>query len=286
LFVRCPQFESGALADFYRQAIDAIRSAGAGQVIFPEGVADSAMEPPVLPAFSGPQTAFNFHFYCAQTQLSALEVPVGAPSPEADSCAQIEQSGVGRFTNHADELGVPGFLSEFSCNDVNPDNAQGRRPRCPDVHLVDGMGLLSEEPRIRLRGPGAATRGWHPIERQARQARCFRRALRRERARLNRRVARRAVSDTVRPDGGCPTLTRASCPDARSLTKTSGWVASIKHGSDVMPTIGHRSDHRFGPPPAIRRPVTAGLDQPAAILVGAFAPAVYTADFGRTWLPM
>jgi endoglycosylceramidase len=123
-FTRCAEFERGALDAFHQRVIGAIRSAGAPQVIFPEGVAESGQQPPVLPASSDPQSGFNFHFYCPSTQLSRLDVPVGQPSPEAEVCAAIEQRNLGRFTDYAAQLEVPGFLSEFSCNDVNPDNAQ------------------------------------------------------------------------------------------------------------------------------------------------------------------
>jgi endoglycosylceramidase len=93
-------------------------------VIFPEGIADSATEPPVLPPLADRQSAFNYHYYCSSTQLSALAVPVGAPSPQAEACLPLEQARIGRFASYAKSLRVPGFLSEFSCNDVNPDNAQ------------------------------------------------------------------------------------------------------------------------------------------------------------------
>jgi endoglycosylceramidase len=123
-FTRCEEFERGALATFYERVIAAIRSAGAPHVIFPEGVAESGNAPPVLPRFDDPQTAFSFHFYCPATQLSRLEVAVDEPSPEAETCAPIEERNIGRFTSYAAQLAVPGFLGEFSCNDVNPDNAQ------------------------------------------------------------------------------------------------------------------------------------------------------------------
>src|SRR5205823_14666153 len=61
---------------------------------------------------------------CPNTQSSTLNVPVGTPSREAQACAPIEQTNLGRFTDYAHQLDGPGFLSEFSCNDVNPDNAQ------------------------------------------------------------------------------------------------------------------------------------------------------------------
>lgn len=73
-----------------------------------------------------PQAAFNFHvyFYCSATQDNTTEVPVGSPSSAAQTCAPVEQTQLNRFTNFANRLGVPGFLSEFSCDDVNPDNTQ------------------------------------------------------------------------------------------------------------------------------------------------------------------
>ncbi|HEY2637626.1 MAG TPA: cellulase family glycosylhydrolase [Solirubrobacteraceae bacterium] len=114
----------GALARFYRGVTRAIRAGGARQVVFPEGIADSAQQPPVLPRLADRQSGFDFHFYCGQTQLSPLQVPVGAPSPEAKACAPVERRQLGRFTAYARRLGVPGFLSEFSCTDVDPDNAQ------------------------------------------------------------------------------------------------------------------------------------------------------------------
>jgi endoglycosylceramidase len=123
-FSRCPQFETGPLVTFYRRVIGAIRSAGARQPILVEGVADSGAQPPALPGFDDRQTAFTFHFYCPLTQLARDEVPVGIPSPQAEACEPIEQRQLGRFTDHARQLGVPGFLGEFSCTDVNPDNAQ------------------------------------------------------------------------------------------------------------------------------------------------------------------
>jgi endoglycosylceramidase len=109
---------------FYRRVTATIRSADAHQVIFPEGIADSGMQPPVLPRLADPQVAFNFHFYCSATQGNTAEVPVGSPSSAAQTCAPIEQTQLSRFTSYANRLGVPGFMSEFSCDDVNPDNAQ------------------------------------------------------------------------------------------------------------------------------------------------------------------
>jgi endoglycosylceramidase len=123
-FSRCTEFETGALAEFFARVSDAIRAAGATQVIFPEGIADSGQALPVLPPLVDPQQAFNFHYYCLATQLNPNEVPVGERSSAAESCAPLERRNIGRFTAYAQQLALPGFLSEFSCNDINPDNAQ------------------------------------------------------------------------------------------------------------------------------------------------------------------
>ena len=123
-FTPCPQFESGALAAFYRRVIAAIRSAGAPQPVWPEGVAQNGVSPPALPRFDDPQTAFTFHFYCSATQTSSSAQAVGDTSPEASSCVPFEQHGIGAFIDYARSNGLPSLLGEFSCNDVNPDNAQ------------------------------------------------------------------------------------------------------------------------------------------------------------------
>jgi endoglycosylceramidase len=102
----------------------AIRSAGARQVIWPEGVAQNGVERPALPRFDDPQTAFTFHFYCSATQTSSDDVAVDQPSPAASACAPVEDHGIGAFVDYAHDRGVPSLLGEFSCNDVNPDNAQ------------------------------------------------------------------------------------------------------------------------------------------------------------------
>jgi Cellulase (glycosyl hydrolase family 5) len=123
-FSPCPAFEQGALASFYRRVTAAIRAGGAHQIIWPEGVAQNGQAAPALPRFRDGQTAFNFHYYCSQTQLVAGEVPIGQPSPATQQCASQERKGIGTFLSYARRIGVPAILSEFSCNDVDPDNAQ------------------------------------------------------------------------------------------------------------------------------------------------------------------
>jgi endoglycosylceramidase len=123
-FSPCPAFERGALAAFYRRVIAAIRAGGARQVIYPEGIAHSGADTPALPRFDDPQTAYTFHYYCNVTQLDPHEASLGEPAPEATACAPIEQRNIGIFHAYARSLGVPTLLGEFSCNDVQPDNAQ------------------------------------------------------------------------------------------------------------------------------------------------------------------
>lgn len=122
-YTRCPAFEKGVLSAFYQRVTTAIRSAGAQQVILPEGVADSTA-PPVLPKLSDPQSAFNFHMYCRATQLATTQVPVGAASESAAQCAPVNDQHLASFTGYAKRLGEPAILTEFSCNDINPDNAE------------------------------------------------------------------------------------------------------------------------------------------------------------------
>ena len=92
-FTPCPDFESGPLAAFYRRVIAAIRSAGAPQPIWPEGVAQNGVEPPALPRFDDPQTAFTFHFYCSAMQTSSSEESAGDSSPEAAACVPCLSTG-------------------------------------------------------------------------------------------------------------------------------------------------------------------------------------------------
>jgi len=125
-FAPCTAFEAGPLGAFYRRVIAAIRAAGDRHVIFPEAIAQNGIQPPALPAFADPQTAFSFHFYCPAGQFSAAtESP-----PEAAACEQFERRGFGSFLGYADGLGVPAFLGEFSGNGPDGDN----------VRTVDAMG--------------------------------------------------------------------------------------------------------------------------------------------------
>ena len=112
------------LPTFYRAVTAAIRSAGAHQVIFPEGIADSAQRPPVLPRLPRPPDRLQLPLLLHPDATVLSGVPIGTPSSQAAACAGVDARSLGRFTQYAARLGVPGFLSEFSCNDVNPDNAR------------------------------------------------------------------------------------------------------------------------------------------------------------------
>ena len=180
-FSPCPVFEQGALASFYRRVTAAIRAGGAHQIIWPEGVAQNGQAPPALPRFRDPQTAFNFHYYCSQTQFLTGEVPLGQPSPATAQCAPEERKGIGTFLAYARRIGAPSMLSEFSCTDIDPDNAQivdlvGRSfiswtawayyRNVPDPANCMNQGLLDQRQQ-----------GWLSGQRQATQTRRARRAL-------------------------------------------------------------------------------------------------------------
>lgn len=115
-FVPCSAFESGALANFYRRVITAIRSTGDRHVIFPEGIAQNGLAQPSLPRFGDGQTAFSFHYYCPLTQDATSSKPTDV------ACKPLEQHGIGSFESFAARHDVPGFLGEFSCNDAEDDN--------------------------------------------------------------------------------------------------------------------------------------------------------------------
>jgi endoglycosylceramidase len=116
-FTPCPGFESGELAGFYRGVIAAIRSTGDHHVIFPEGIAQNGIAEPSLPKFADPQTAFSFHYYCPLTQTAT------STEPDDSLCTPLRDRGVGNFVTYANDLDLPAFEGEFSCNDDDRDNA-------------------------------------------------------------------------------------------------------------------------------------------------------------------
>jgi endoglycosylceramidase len=129
-FSPCPAFEEGALATFYRQVIAAIRSTGDKHLIFPEGVAQNAQQQPSLPAFSDPQSAFNWHFYCGASQVlpdqSGLVTPAYCSSPDASAFKNMDA--------YTGRLGLPWILSEFGANDADAEYAD-------EVDLMDARFL-------------------------------------------------------------------------------------------------------------------------------------------------
>ncbi|HVV76459.1 MAG TPA: cellulase family glycosylhydrolase [Mycobacteriales bacterium] len=124
LFAPCPAFETTALPAFYNRVIHAVRAAGARQVIFPETIAYNGSAVPTLPGFADRQTAYSFHFYCSTTQNSSTAEPYGSDSSEARQCKPTEDTAFTHYRTYLHRLHVPGFLGEFSCNDIEPDNAQ------------------------------------------------------------------------------------------------------------------------------------------------------------------
>lgn len=119
-FSPCPPFEKGPLANFYRHVITAIRSTGDTHVIFPEGIAQNAKEQPSLPAFTDPQTAFNWHYYCLASEF--LPDRTGVATNEL--CASSDATGFSNINAYASRLGVPWIVSEFGASDADAEYAK------------------------------------------------------------------------------------------------------------------------------------------------------------------
>jgi len=125
-FSPCPAFEEGALATFYLHVIAAIRSTGDGHLIFPEGIAQNAQKQPSLPAFSDPQTAFNWHFYCGASQV--IPDPTGLVTNEY--CDPVDASAFANMDAYIARVRLPWIVSEFGANEADAEYA----------HEVDLMG--------------------------------------------------------------------------------------------------------------------------------------------------
>lgn len=123
LFAPCPAFETTALPAFYNRVTRAIRAGGARQVVFPETIAYNGTQIPTLPSLADKQTGYSFHYYCSKTQTSAREEPYGSRSPEATECRSAEDRAFANYRTYLRRHHVPGFLGEFSCDDIEPDNA-------------------------------------------------------------------------------------------------------------------------------------------------------------------
>jgi endoglycosylceramidase len=119
-FAPCAPFESGRLATFYQLTIDAIRSTGDTHLIFPEGIAQNAAQVPSLPAFSDPQTAFNWHYYCPVSEL----VPDVTGLLTNALCASGDAAAFTNVVTYTDRLGAPWIVSEFGASDADPEYAK------------------------------------------------------------------------------------------------------------------------------------------------------------------
>lgn len=118
-FSPCPAFEKGQLHQFYQRVISAMRGAGYRGMIWPEGIADSGSAAPSLPAFSDPQVAFNWHYYCTASQV--LPDSIGLIAPTA--CAAGDASAWKNLDGYTATLNVPWMVSEFGGNDSGPEYA-------------------------------------------------------------------------------------------------------------------------------------------------------------------
>jgi endoglycosylceramidase len=118
----CPAFEQGALAQFYRRVIAALRGAGDTHVIFPESD-PNADGSTALPALADSAVGDNFHIYCFPLLGAGF---LGVPTPPGFDavCPPQENQAVAVNAARADRIAGPGFLSEFGASDVNTDNAR------------------------------------------------------------------------------------------------------------------------------------------------------------------
>ncbi|HEX3796941.1 MAG TPA: cellulase family glycosylhydrolase [Acidimicrobiales bacterium] len=119
-FAPCAPFETGSLATFYQLVIDAIRSTGDTHLIFPEGVAQNATQVPSLPAFSDPQTAFNWHYYCPVSEL----VPDVTGLLTNLLCTKGDATDFSNIVTYTNRLGAPWIVSEFGANEADPEYAK------------------------------------------------------------------------------------------------------------------------------------------------------------------
>jgi endoglycosylceramidase len=118
-FSPCPAFEQTQLFRFYNRVIDAIRSTGDRHLIFPEGIAQNAQAVPSLPKFADPQTGFDWHYYCKESQL----VPDAAGVVTSQTCAPKDAAAFANIVKYTDKLGVPWLVSEFGASDADAEYA-------------------------------------------------------------------------------------------------------------------------------------------------------------------
>lgn len=119
----CPEWEESQLADFYVKMIDAVRSTGSPQVIWPEGPPSSGV-PHSLPVFEDPQVGYNFHFYCTVGFSAGWAGRNLTPEEQVECERQKNEQLIDGFLASAEERNEPAFMSEFGCGDDPIDNAR------------------------------------------------------------------------------------------------------------------------------------------------------------------
>ncbi len=129
-FDPCPTFERTQLDAFYVRVITAMRAAGYTHVIWPEGVADSGAAEPSLPAFTDPQVAFNWHYYCTASQLLPDQDGVISLS----YCSKPDAAALAKLDTYAATLNAPWMVSEFGGNDADAEYAH-------EIDLMDSRFL-------------------------------------------------------------------------------------------------------------------------------------------------
>jgi endoglycosylceramidase len=130
--IGCPLFDRGALTDFHRRVIQAVRRADSRHLVW--------YEPPVTFNFGAdtsqksldPRAGFSFHNYCLADAINGL-VPPGNPVTGL-ACSAMENLVMDNADHHAGVTGDALLLSEFGATDDL--KALGRVVTEADDHMV------------------------------------------------------------------------------------------------------------------------------------------------------
>jgi endoglycosylceramidase len=107
----CPGFESGALADFHRHVIDAIRTVDRRHLTWYEPVVTTSFGAAHGQSDTGDDRAgMSFHVYCL---TGAFQIP----GLDGLTCPQLEELALSNGIERAAQHGDPPLLSEFGATD-------------------------------------------------------------------------------------------------------------------------------------------------------------------------
>ena len=125
----CPSFETGQLRTFYERLFPAIRSSGLSNIIWFEDEPDHLDFQPAFPAFSDPQVAYSWHYYCLPTELTS------DPGSAFDVyCDQQTSKAVSNETRYAAQQQWPELIGEFGANGA--EGAYAKQVDAFDGHFL------------------------------------------------------------------------------------------------------------------------------------------------------